>query len=151
MPFSEPVPQPSYATPSPEAAGGSVGASDMGYSMGGHAHPRLTSATSSATNPAIANGVATVTFTRTFDVEPAVVVLPVGATTDPVIFNVESFVKDAGNKFAGCVVRAFRIVAQSLASVNVVGINVTVGGQTINVTGGNTTGQRYSVIALQAS
>lgn len=68
------------AIPRSEATGGSAG-SGAAVSREDHQHPRLTSASNHTLDSA---GFATVTFTRTFAVEPALSLVALGAGTDAV-------------------------------------------------------------------
>lgn len=108
-----------------------------------HVHPR-TSSTSSGV--LAANGEATVTFTRTYDIEPAVVITYVeAADNQPVIIKVKSWIQDSNNKYTGCVIKGYRsqAVPQNLTTLLLGGV--------FNLFGGTVTGVKYSLTAIKST
>lgn len=69
-----------------------------------HQHPRLTSSTNHTLD---ANGFATITFTRTFDSEPAIALTALGSGTDPVPDFRADFIK-TGNLWTGATIYGSR-------------------------------------------
>lgn len=123
-----------------------IGAEIARYALEDHQHPRLTSATSVTLD---ANGVGTVMFSRTFPTEPVTTFMAIMPTNGPIICEIQSWVR-SGSDYTGAVVKGYRVGTQTLASVQVLGIAVGVGGQTVNVVS-NASGAKVSIIALVPS
>ncbi|WP_311269749.1 hypothetical protein [Sphingobium sp. WCS2017Hpa-17] len=170
------MPVPSAETPMPEAVGGAAGIEGTKVSGAGHQHPRLTSTTgpksADPTSHVIAaSGLATVTFTRTFDLPPGLVFCEVPPATgsmpaQPATFRVESWVREVmtptpSGKYIGCVVRGWR--SQALPTLNalsltailtavVSGVNGIVSALTgYNVFGASASGTAFTCIAVARS
>jgi len=114
-----------------------------------HQHPRLTSAQIATLDNM---GTQTVTFTRTFDTEPAISIIAVeNDTKSPPDFKVKTFAVDANGKYTGCTVYATR--ARPLPALNA--ITDLLGGVVGKLTGfmpnEPAAGVRFSIIALHAS
>lgn len=97
----------SDATPRTEMTGGAAGTAATAIPRPDHQHPRLT-ATASGT--LAADGTATVAFTRTFAIKPAVTVLEIdsGGTSNPVDFKVKAWAMDASGNYTGCTIYGSR-------------------------------------------
>jgi hypothetical protein len=133
--------------PASEGAG-FVGSETASFARGDHQHPRVSSSKPVTLD---ANGQGVATFSRPFSVEPLPAFAqmpPLGA--GPCIFLVESWVM-SGADYVGANVRGYRLSApQNLATVQVLGISVAVGGQTVT-TYGPANGVKVSVIMLPNS
>lgn len=128
--------------PYPEA-GSPVPGSGNEASRWDHAHPRLTSAT---TGVLAANGEATVTFTRLFDVAPCIDFTYIEAADNPpIVFKVKTWTIDGDGKYAGCVTKGYRsqVIPQNLATLLL--------GAVFNVFGGSASGIPFTCIALKQS
>ena len=135
------VPAPEAVTP--EAGAGSRAARDD------HQHPRLTSATVQALD---ANGVATVSFTRTFAALPAVTCLLYEASNaQPVVFKVKSWVQDANNNYIGCVVQGARASLLPALSGIALLTGIITALANYHVFGGSAASAQFCCIALQPS
>ena len=132
----------------PSEGSGAVGSDVAMYARGDHQHPRVSSSKPVTLD---ANGQGVATFSRPFTSEP----LPAFAQMPPLgvgpcIFLVESWVM-SGSEYVGANVRGYRLSApQNLATVQVLGISVAVGGQTVT-TYGPANGVKVSVIMLPNS
>jgi len=134
--------------PVPEAVAPAVGAGQRA-ARDDHKHERLTSATVQVLDT---QGVATVTFTRTFASLPAVTCLLYEASdAQPVVFKVKGWIKDASGNYTGCIVQGYR--ASILPALS--GIALLTGLITAlanyNVFGGSAAGAQFCCIALQPS
>lgn len=137
------VPAAATTAPKGEARSAGIGAQSMKYALEDHQHPRLTSATIVTLD---ATNTATVTFTRTFAVEPSIDLTPIApGGTQPVILQVDSWVQDGGGLYTGCVIRGYRM--------NTLPATLTLLTALVNfsVSSGSASGVRVSVIALQNS
>lgn len=114
-----------------------------------HMHPRLSSATVSTLD---STGAATVMFTRLFTTTPCVQCLLVEATdSQPVIFKVQSWVKDASGNFTGCVLKGYRSsILPSLSGILLIGPLLTALAN-YNVFGGSAANAQFCCLAIQAS
>jgi hypothetical protein len=143
-----PPPMPSDIVPSSEGAGG-IGSSTVMFARADHQHPRITSSRPLTLN---ASGQGVATFSKPFTNEPVPTFSQMpGGVAGPCIFAVESWIM-TGDEYTGANIRGWKLAAptQTLASVNVVGIAVTVGGQSIT-TYGPAAGAKVSVIMLPDS
>ncbi|WP_311270484.1 hypothetical protein [Sphingobium sp. WCS2017Hpa-17] len=166
------MPVPSAETPMPEAVGGAPGVEGTKVSGAGHQHPRLTSTTGpKSTSPdshvVAATGLATVMFTRSFDLPPGPVFCEVPPATgvmpaQPASFRVESWIRETmtptpSGKYVGCVVRAWRgrpLPLMTLLSgvLSLTGINGIITGLTGFVTfAAPATGTAFTCIAVARS
>lgn len=134
--------------PVPEGVDPSVGQSDKA-SRGDHVHPRLSSATVAALDAA---GTATVMFTRPFSTTPCVQCLLVeNADAQPVIFKVQSWVKDSSGNFTGCVLKGYRSsILPALSGILLIGPLLTALGN-YNVFGGSAANAQFCCLAIQPS
>lgn len=140
---SVPPPMPADTAPPGESRTGAVGATSDRFARADHQHPRLTSATIVTLD---GTNTATVTFTRTFAVEPSIDLTPIApGGTQPVILQVDSWVQDGGGLYTGCVIRGYRM--------NTLPATLTLLTALVNfsVSSGSASGVRVSVIALQNS
>lgn len=114
-----------------------------------HMHPRLSSATVGTLD---SNARATVTFTRAFTNTPCVQCLLVeNADAQPVVFKVESWVKDANGNFTGCVLRGYRSsVLPALSGVLLIGPVISALAN-YNVFGGSAANAQFCCLAIQPS
>lgn len=133
--------------PPSEGVAGSAGTMSTA-ARGDHAHARLTSAT---TNTLDSNGSATITFTRSFTVPPAVTCLLVEAgAAQPVIFKVSSWIM-TGALYTGCVIGGQRAsILPSLSGIALLSGIITALSN-FNVFGGSAAGAVFSCIAIQPS
>lgn len=147
--YSGAIPRPADFIPPTEKTGGAIGSDAAMYARADHQHPRITSATVVTLD---SNGLATVAFTRSFPAEPSVDLTPITpGGTQPVALQVNSWVM-TGADYTGCIVKGFRGQDTSLAAVQVLGISVAVGSQTITpFSAPAASGVRVSVIALMNS
>jgi len=153
--------------PQPEVTGGQAGIEGMKVPGAKHQHPRLSSTT---TGSIAANGLATVTFTRTFTAAPGMVITEIPGTappqTMPATFKVESWVRDVmtptpSGAYTGAVIRAWRsqvlptqttLSLVSLLSGVITGVNTLIASLTgFNIFGASVTGTAFSCIAIQRS
>lgn len=136
------------ADPAPEKVAPAAGSGQMA-SRDDHVHPRLSSATVSALD---ANGKATVMFTRSFTTTPCVQCLLVeGADGQPVIFKVESWVKDGAGNFTGCVLRGYRSsILPALSGILLIGPLIS-SLANFNVFGGSAANAQFCCLAIQPS
>lgn len=148
--FSDTTPTPENRVPAPGTM--------PKASRGDHVHERLTSTASGTLG---ASGEATITFTRTFAVKPAVAILLVEATDGmPVSFKVKSWVI-TGGLYTGCIIKGQRLTllpvlqplnVGALLTGVITGINGIQSQLTgFNVANGNAVGAEYSFIAIQPS
>lgn len=108
-----------------------------------HQHPRLTSSTAATLG---SNGEVTVTFTRSFPVQPSVIcTLIEAADNQPVIFKVKSWVQDANGNYTAAVVKGYRLTTLP-ASLTLLSALIS-----FNISGGSSAGAQFSCIALAAS
>lgn len=144
-----PPPIPADFVPSGEKTGGAIGVDAAMYARADHQHPRLTSATTGFLD---SNGLATVAFTRVFPTKPSIDLTPIApGGTQPVALQLDSWVM-TGADYTGCIVKGFRGQATNLAAVQVLGISVAVGAQTITpFSAPAASGVEFSCIALQTS
>jgi len=149
------IPPPTAAAnvPFAEKTGGAVGADSSQFARADHQHPRMTSSTPVLLDGA---GAGVATFTRSFPVAPipsfAQIPPSDGATVTgpPCVFRVKSWIK-TGSDFTGANIEGFMLSPPTgLASVNVLGISVAIGGQTY-VTFGPAATVNVSVIMLPNS
>lgn len=131
------MPTPATSAPKSEATAPVVGQQPTRYALEDHQHGRLTSSTYETTG---ATGLKDVMFTRAFDAPPTAILTPMGDFgTSPVPqATVTEWIRGGvgGNQYTGAKIKAVKMAAQTLAAVNVVGVQVAVGAQTIT---GNTT------------
>lgn len=155
---------PTLATTLPVAEGKTASAGSMNTATrADHVHPRLTSTASGTLNAA---GEATITFTRTFPMKPAVIITPVeSAEAQPLVFKVKAWLNEGGTAwqpgqaFGGCVIKGYRSQAlPAISSVSglltavITGVNALVSAlSNFNVFGGSAAGAEYSLIALMPS
>lgn len=135
LPFSD-------ATPMAETRLGTPGAAPKAVREG-HEHPRLTSATTD--HVLDANGEATITFTRSFAVKPAVTyMLDEAADLGAVLIKVKTWTI-VGGQYTGCVVKGYR--ARTLPAT----LTLLTALINFDVFAGVTTGAVFTFIALQKS
>lgn len=134
---SVPAPMPGDVVPPSEGAG-AVGSDPSMFARVNHQHPRITSSTPVVLD---ANGAGVATFTRSFSAEPmaSFTQMPMTeggtVTGPPVICRVKSWIKTGAN-FTGANIEGFMLAPPaSLAAAQVLGISVTIGGQTITTFG----------------
>ncbi len=144
------LPAPWQQTPASESTAGTQGATTQ-YAMGNHSHPRLSSVTEGALGATGFSG--NMMFTRSFAQKPGVVCtadMPGGS--QPIVFDVNSWIQDANGNYTGCVIRGWRALTPTLTAVSVVGVSVAVGAQTITVfTNVAASGVNFFLIAFQMS
>lgn len=127
----------SDSMPPPEATAPSPGDSSKA-SRDNHRHPRLTSSHGGLVLDG--NGTAVVTFTRTFDTEPSIVITgKTVAGNMPAAFDYTLI--QANGVFTGVTVKGYKAQA----------VNVALLGVNVNAFGGNAAGLGFSLIAIQAS
>lgn len=100
------VPPFASTIPRAEMTGGAAGTA-AAVPRADHQHPRLTA---TATGTLAADGTASVTFTRTFEIKPAVTVLEIdsGGNSNPVDFKVRAWKTDASGLYTGCTIYGSR-------------------------------------------
>jgi len=138
LPFlSAPEMELSDSTPPPEATQATPGMGSKA-SRDDHRHPRLTSSHGGLVLDA--NGTAVITFTRTFDTEPSIVITgKTAAGAMPASFDYTLI--QANGLFTGATVKGYK---GQVVNVALLGVNV-------NAFGGNAAGLGFSLIAIQAS
>lgn len=137
-----PPPSPYASIPAGESRMGDAGNDANQFAMGGHKHPRLTSATIVTLD---GSGFATATFTRSFTAMPSVDLTPITpGGTQPVTLQVDSWVM-SGSDYVGCVVKGYR------GSTTLLNLGLVTTGLTLNAFAGSASGVTVSVIALQNS
>jgi hypothetical protein len=160
---------PTIATdmPQPEAVNPQPGVDGLKVLGAKHQHPRLSSTTAGTI---LANGTATVAFTRTFTLPPGMVITEIPGTappqTMPATFKVESWVREImtptpSGAYTGAVIRAWRsqvlptqttLSLVSLLTGVITGVNTLIASLTgFNVFGASVTGTAFSCIAIQRS
>lgn len=143
------VPLPAASLPLNEAVQPAMGSHMSRYALDDHRHQRLSSASVVTLG---ASGMATVTFTRPFDVEPVPVLTEImdSGTGQPMICAVTAWTK-TGSQWTGATIKGWRSSSTTLAAVTVLGISVAVGAQTINPFGGSAVGARVACVFIQPS
>lgn len=123
--------------PQPEATAGQAGATPRA-SRDTHQHPRLTSSHGDLTLGG--DGTLTVTYTRTFDKAPAVVLVPETiAGQGPVVLTYEHI--KSGALWTGCKVTGYKAAP----------VTVGVLGLVVNAFGGSAAGAKFSLVAVASS
>lgn len=148
------VPAPQAADTIPRSEGtGSVGTDAMTFARGDHQHPRITSSKPTVLD---ANGQGVAVFSRPFLSAPqaAFAQVPMNdgdvVTGPPCVFRVKSWIK-TGAEFTGANIEGFMMAPPTqLASVQVLGVSVAVGGQTY-VTFGPAANVNVTVVMLPNS
>jgi len=114
-----------------------------------HKHPRISSATVGVLG---ANGEATVVFTRSFPVIPAVACLLFeSADSQPVIFKVKTWARDAQLNYTGCVIKGYRSATLPSMSGVVLVTGVIAALSNFNVFSGNANGAQFCCLAILPS
>lgn len=153
------MPKPSTATPRSEAVGGAPGTlGNIMVAKDDHQHPRLTSTTIATL---AANGLATVTFTRTFVNQPGLNLTEVDATAgmQALVLRGLDWVTNAQGAYTGVTIQGMRAQplptltgVSGLLSAVITGVNSIANALTgFNVFGGSAAGAKVSVIAIQRS
>jgi hypothetical protein len=133
------IPLPADVMPKSEATTPAKGAETKKYALEDHQHPRITSATGNpATHIIGAAGLATVTFTQSFDFFPNPLFTEVPPPTgtmpaQPAYFRVESWIRETmtpvpSGKYVGCVVRSWRgrnlpVISLLTGLLSLIGVN----------------------------
>ena len=147
----EAMPKPANVDPQPERMTAARGGDVSRYALEDHRHPRLTSSKNVTLD---ANGLATVTFDRVFEVEPTFLAGPIGSFGNtPPIVGVEGWVKDVDGKFIGANLKGVRAVNQVMASTTPPLLNISIlsGGQTVQPFNAPAANVKVSATFLQPS
>lgn len=145
MPYYQPTDMSamlSNAMPQSEATAGASGAAGQA-SRGDHKHQRLTSATTTTLD---ANGLATVTFTRSFASQPRIAfAYAESADAEPIILKRVSWVIDGGGNYTGVNIKGYRLrtLPASIALLTVL--------ISFSISAGSAAGISVDVIALEQS
>lgn len=132
--------------PLAEKVAAAAGAGTKG-SRDDHVHPRLTSSTRVTLN---ASGLATVTYTRTFDTKPAILLTAINPSGRQIFLEVVDDIQ-TGAVYTGCHVKGYRSqILPALTGILLIGpLIAALSG--FDAFGGSAAGVEISIVAIQPS